>query len=90
MLWSVIQVVKVVSHPFGGEESHFPYPKTGGESDFPYLQTGGESDLSNLQTGGESDLSNLQTGDENAFYNDCNIKILTSCLRTEAKVKSIK
>ena len=79
MLWSVIQVVKVVSHLFGGEESHFPYPKTGGESDFPYLQTGGASDL-----------SYLQTGDENSFYNDCNIKILTYCLRTEAKVKSIK
>ena len=71
---SVIQLVKVLSHLFGGEESHFPYPKTGGESDFPYLQTVGESDLSYLQTG----------------YNDCNIKILTSCLRTEAKVKSIK
>ena len=45
MLWSAIQVVKVLSHLFGGEESHFPYPKTGGESDFPYLQTGGESDF---------------------------------------------
>ena len=68
MLWSVIQVVNVLSHLFGSEESHFPYPKTGGESDFPYLQT----------------------GDENSFYNDCNIKILTYCLRTEAKVKAIK
>ena len=77
MLWSVIQVVKVLSHLFGGEESHFPYPKTGGESEFPYLQTGGESDL-----------SYLQTGDENSFYNDCNF--LTFCLRTEAKVKFIK
>ena len=70
MLWSVIQVVKVLSHLSGGEESHFPYPQAGGESDFPYLQTGGE----------------------NSFHNDSNtrIKILTSCLRTEAKVKAIK
>ena len=68
MLWSVIQVVKVLSHLSGGEEGYFPYPQTGGESEFPYLQTGGE----------------------NSFYNDSNIKILTSCLRTEAKVKAIK
>ena len=68
MLWSVIQVVKVLSHLSGGEESHFPYPQTGGESDFPYLQT----------------------VVENSFYNDSNIKILTSYLRTEAKVKAIK
>ena len=68
MLWSVIQVVKVLSHLSGGEESHFPYPQTGGESEFPYLQTGGE----------------------NSFHNDSNIKIITSCLRTETKVKAIK
>ena len=68
MLWSVIQVVKVLSHLSGGEESHFPYPKTGGESDFPYFQTGGE----------------------NSFHNGSNIKSLTSCLKTEAKVKAIK
>ena len=75
MLWSVIQVL---SHLFGSEESYFPYPKTGGESDFPYLQTDAESDL-----------SYLQTGYENSLYNDYNIN-LTSCLRTEAKVKAIK
>ena len=68
MLWSVIQVVKVLSHLSGGEESHFHYPQTGGESDFPYLQTSGES----------------------SFHNDSNIKILTPCLRTEAKVIAIK
>ena len=34
MLWSVIQVVKVLSHLSGGEESHFPYPQTGGENSF--------------------------------------------------------
>ena len=47
MLWSVIQVVKVLSHLSGGEESHFPYPQTGSESDFPYLQTGGENSFHN-------------------------------------------
>ena len=57
MLWSVILVVKVLSHLSGGEES-----------DFPYLQTGGE----------------------NSFHNGSNITSLTSCLRTEAKVKAIK
>ena len=57
MLWSVIQLVKVLSHLSGGEESHFPYPQAGGE---------------------------------NSFHNDSNIKFLTSCLRTEAKVKAIK
>ena len=57
MLWSVIKVVKVLSHLSGGEESDFSYFKTGGE---------------------------------NSFQNDSNIKILTSCLRTEAKVKAIK
>ena len=79
MLWSVMQVVKVLSHLSGGEKSHFPYPQTGGESDFPHLQTGGESDFPHLQTGGEI-----------LFHNDSNIKILTSCLRIEAKVKAIK
>ena len=34
MLWSVIQVVKVLSHLSGGEESHFPYPQTGGGNSF--------------------------------------------------------
>ena len=68
MLWSVIQVVKVLSHLSGGKESHFPYPQTGDESDFPYLQTGGE----------------------NSFHNDSSVKILSSCLRTEAKVKAFK
>ena len=51
----------------------------GEECDFPYPQTGGESDFPYLQTGGG-----------NSFHNDSNIKILTSCLRTEAKVKAIK
>ena len=42
-----MQVVKVLSHLSGGEESHFPYPQTGGESDLPYLQTGGENSFHN-------------------------------------------
>ena len=51
----------------------------GEESHFPYPQTDGESDFAYLQTGGE-----------NSFHNDSSIKILTSCLRAEAKVKAIK
>ena len=47
MLQSVIQVVKVLSHLSGGDESHFPYPQIGGESDFSYLQAGGENSFHN-------------------------------------------
>ena len=69
MLWSVIQVVKVLSRLFGGEESYSLYPKTGGESDFPYLQTGGESDLSYLQKGDENSfLQRLQYKDFNFLF----------------------
>ena len=56
----------------------------------PYLSGGEESHFPYPQTGGESDFSYLQTCGENSFYNDSNIKILTSCLRTEAKVKAVK
>ena len=55
-----------------------------------YLSGGEESHFLYPQTGGESDFPYLQTCGENSFYNDSNIKILTSCLRTEATVKAVK
>ena len=55
-----------------------------------YLSGGEESHFPYPQTGGESDFPYLQTCGENSFYNDSNIKILTSCLRTESKVKAVK
>ena len=55
-----------------------------------YLSGGEESHFPYPQTGGESDFPYLQTCEENSFYNDSNIKILTSCLRIEAKVKAVK
>ena len=65
------------------------YP--GGESSFTHtcLEVRKATFLT-PKTGGESDFPYLQTGGENSFDNDSNIKILTSCLRTEAKVKAIK
>ena len=58
--------------------------------DLSQLSGGEESHFPYPQTGGKSDFPYLQTSDENSFHNDSNIKILTSCLRTEAKVKAIK
>ena len=55
-----------------------------------HLSGGEESHFTYPQTGGESDFPYRQTGGENLFHNDSNIKILTFCLRTEAKVKAIK